>query len=178
VTDRVWRAMGLVPDNTLHDVRWGEEFDGRFVWVYEISGSVPASHLGGYEHAEGWRQHPVFFPAGGSTINGVSKPGEVVLSRVFIADGVLNVDLFRGTVVELPEEETNRRKEATNPEWPIAHVVLHDVSRDQFMARHKANHAQLVYAPDAETADRALLAKAAMFDALGVRVHLIGAVNV
>jgi hypothetical protein len=178
ITDRVWRAMGLVPDNTLHDVRWGEDFDGRFVWVYEISGSVPASHLGGYEHAEGWRQHPVFFPAGGSTINGVSKPGEVVLSRVFIADGVLNVDLFRGTVVELPEEETTRRKEATNPEWPIAHVVLHDVSRDQFMARHKANHAQLVYAPDAETADRALLAKAAMFDALGVRVHLVGAVSV
>ncbi len=178
ITDRVWRAMGLVPDNTLHDVRWGEDFDGRFVWVYEISGSVPASHLGGYEHAEGWRQHPVFFPAGGSTINGVSKPGEVVLSRVFIADGVLNVDLFRGTVVELPQEETTRRKEATNPEWPIAHVVLHDVTRDQFMARHKANHAQLVYAPDAETADKALLAKAAMFDALGVRVHLVGAVNV
>jgi hypothetical protein len=47
VTDRVWRAMGLLPDNTLHDVRWGEEFDGEFVWVYEISGSVPASHLGG-----------------------------------------------------------------------------------------------------------------------------------
>jgi L-fucose isomerase, C-terminal domain len=178
ITDRVWRAMGLIPDNTLHDVRWGEDFDGRFVWVYEISGSVPASHLGGYEHAEGWRQHPVFFPAGGSTINGVSKPGEVVLSRVFIADGVLNVDLFRGTVVELPEEETNRRKAATNPEWPIAHVVLHDVTRDQFMARHKANHAQLVYAPDGETADRALLAKAAMFDALGVRVHLVGDVAI
>ena len=177
ITDRVWRAMGLVPDNTLHDVRWGEEFDGRFVWVYEISGSVPASHLGGYDHAEGWRQHPVFFPAGGSTINGVSQPGELVLSRVYIADGVLNVDLFRGTVVELPEEETTRRKEATNPEWPIAHVVLHDVTRDQFMARHKANHAQLVYAPDAGTADRALIAKAAMFDALGVRVHLVGAVN-
>ena len=33
VTDRVWRAMGLVPDNTLHDVRWGEDYDGRFVWV-------------------------------------------------------------------------------------------------------------------------------------------------
>ncbi|PJJ72651.1 L-fucose isomerase-like protein [Diaminobutyricimonas aerilata] len=174
VTDRVWRAMGLVPDNTLHDVRWGEEFDGRFVWVYEISGSVPASHLGGYEHAEGWRQGPVFFPAGGSTINGVSKPGEVVLSRVFIADGVLQADVFRASVVELPEEETRRRKEATNPEWPIAHVVLHGVTRDQFMARHKANHAQLVYAPDAETADRGLLAKAAMLDRLGVRVNLVG----
>ncbi|WP_297951569.1 fucose isomerase [uncultured Microbacterium sp.] len=174
ITDRVWRAMGLVPDNTLHDVRWGEDFDGRFVWVYEISGSVPGSHLGGWDKAEGWRQDAVFFPAGGSTVNGVSRPGEVVLSRVFIADGVLQADLFRGTVVELPEEETRRRKEATNPEWPIAHVVLHGIERDQFMARHKANHVQLVYAPDADTADKALVAKAAMFDRIGIRVNLTG----
>lgn len=174
VTDRVWRAMGLVPDNTLHDVRWGEQYGEDFVWVYEISGSVPASHLGGWDKAEGWRQGHVFFPAGGSTINGVSKPGEVVLSRVFIAEGVLQADIFRASVIELPAGETQRRKDATNPEWPIAHVVLHGVSRDQFMARHKANHAQLVYAPDAETADKALAAKAAMFDRMGIRVNLVG----
>ncbi|GAB1817709.1 hypothetical protein [Herbidospora sp. RD11066] len=177
VTDRVWRAMGLLPDNTLHDVRWGDDHDGQFVWVYEISGSVPGSHLGGWDKAEGWRQGPVFFPAGGATINGVSQPGEVVLSRVFLADGVLQADVFRATVIELPEEETARRKNATNPEWPIAHVVLHDVSRDQFMARHKANHVQLVYAPDAETADRALVAKAAMFDRIGIQVNLVGRVR-
>lgn len=174
VTDRVWTAMGLIPDNTLHDVRWGEEYDGEFVWVYEISGSVPASHLGGWGNAEGWRQGHVFFPAGGATINGVSRPGEVVLSRVFIADGILQADIFRGTVVALPGEETERRKNATNPEWPIAHVVLHGVTRDQFMARHKANHVQTVYAPDAETADKALIAKAAMLDRMGVKVNLIG----
>lgn len=178
VTDRVWRAMGLVPDNTLHDVRWGEEFDGQFVWVYEISGSVPASHLGGWQNAEGWRQGHVFFPAGGATINGVSKPGELVLSRVFIADGILQADIFRASVVELPAEETQRRKDATNPEWPIAHVVLHGVSRDQFMARHKANHSQMVYAPDADTADKALIAKAAMFAGMGIKVNLVGDVTV
>ena len=177
VTDRVWTAMGLIPDNTLHDVRWGEDFDGQFVWVYEISGSVPASHLGGWDKAEGWRQGHVFFPAGGATINGVSKPGEIVLSRIFIADGILQADLFRASVVELPAEETQRRKNATNPEWPIAHVVLHDISRDQFMARHKANHAQMVYAPDAETADRALIAKAALLDRIGIKVNLVGTVN-
>lgn len=178
VTDRVWRAMGLVPDNTLHDVRWGEEYDGDFVWVYEISGSVPASHLGGWHNAEGWRQGHVFFPAGGATINGVSIPGELVLSRIYIAEGVLQADLFRGSVVELPADETRRRKEATNPEWPIAHVVLHGQSRDQFMARHKANHVQVVYAPDAETADKALIAKAAMLDGMGIHVHLVGDVTV
>ena len=175
VTNRIWTAMGMDPATTLHDVRWGEEFDGQYVWVYEISGSVPPSHfVNGYADAEGWRQGPEFFPAGGSTINGVSKPGEIVWSRVYIQDQALHVDIGRGSVVELPEEETRRRKEATNPEWPIAHVVLHGVTRDQFMARHKANHAQLVYADDADAADRALTAKAALFERLGVRVHLCG----
>ncbi|MEQ6898162.1 fucose isomerase [Microbacterium sp. KR10-403] len=177
VTNRVWTAMGLNPDTTLHDVRWGEDYDGEFVWVYEISGSVPASHLGGWDKAVGNRQGHVFFPAGGATINGVSKPGEVVLSRIYIADGALHADLFRGSVVELPAEESQRRKDLTNPEWPIASVVLHGQSRDQFMARHKANHAQLVYAPDAETADKALAAKAAMLDGMGITVHLCGEVK-
>jgi hypothetical protein len=58
------------------------------------------------------------------------------------------------------------------------HAVLHGVSRDQFMARHRANHLNVAYAPDADTAERALLAKAALFQALGVRVHLCGAVAV
>ncbi|UFU05895.1 fucose isomerase [Ruania halotolerans] len=175
VTNRIWTAMGLDPATTLHDVRWGEEYDGQFVWVFEISGSVPPSHFeNGYADAEGWRQGPVFFPAGGSTINGISKPGEIVWSRVYIAEGQLQVDMGRASVISLPEEETRRRKEATNPEWPIMHAVLHGVSRDQFMARHKANHLNVVYAPDAQTADRALTAKAALFDALGVPVHLCG----
>jgi hypothetical protein len=49
VTNRVWTAMGLDPATTLHDVRWGADYDGQFVWVFEISGSVPASHNGGYD---------------------------------------------------------------------------------------------------------------------------------
>ncbi|WP_277209134.1 fucose isomerase [Isoptericola croceus] len=175
VTNRIWTAMGLDPATTLHDVRWGAEYGGQFVWVFEISGSVPPSHLeGGYRGAEGWRQNPVFFPAGGSTINGVSKAGEIVWSRVYIADGTLQVDLGRASVVALPDHETRRRKEATNPEWPIMHAVLHGVTRDQFMARHKANHLNVAYAPDDETADRALTTKAACFAALGMPVHLCG----
>jgi len=46
------------------------------------------------------------------------------------------------------------------------------------MARHKANHIQVVYAPSADVADKALAAKAAMFDAMGVRVHLCGKVAI
>jgi hypothetical protein len=178
VTNRIWNAMGFDPATTLHDVRWGEEFDGEFVWVFEISGSVPASHNGGYEKSYSMRQPPMFFPLGGGTLSGVSKPGEIVWSRVFVMDGRLHVDLGRGTVRELPAEETQRRLDATDPQWPIMHAVLHGVSRDQLMARHKANHAQVAYAPDAEAADRALLAKAALFAELGLEVHLCGDVAV
>ncbi len=175
ITNRVWTAMGLDPATTLHDVRWGEEFDGQFVWTWEISGSVPASHLeGGYAGAVGWRQNPVYFPLGGSTIKGVAKAGAVVWSRVYIAGHRLHADLGRATAVALPEQETERRWQATNPEWPIMHAVLHGISRDQFMARHKANHLNVAYAPDDESADRALLVKAAMFKALGIDVHLCG----
>ncbi|MEB8338907.1 fucose isomerase [Streptomyces endophyticus] len=177
-TNRVWTAMGLDPATTLHDIRWGEEYDGRFVWVFEISGSVPASHHGGYDKSYSKRQPPMFFPLGGGTLSGVSKPGEIVWSRVFIMDGVLHVDLGRASVVELPEEETRRRLDATTPEWPIMHAVLHGVTRDQFMARHKANHLNVAYAPDADTAGKALRAKATMFRELGLRVHLCGDVSV
>ncbi|MFC9561244.1 fucose isomerase [Agromyces sp. NPDC056965] len=178
VTNRIWNAMGFDPANTLHDIRWGEDYDGEFVWVFEISGSVPASHNGGYDRSYSMRQPPMFFPLGGGTLSGVSKPGEIVWSRVFVMDGRLHVDLGRGSVRELPPEETQRRLDATDPQWPIMHAVLHGVSRDQLMARHKANHAQVAYAPDAAAADRALLAKAALFAELGLDVHLCGDVAI
>ena len=177
VTNRIWTAMGLDPSTTLHDIRWGEEYDGQYVWVFEISGSVPASHNGGYDKSWSMRQPPMYFPLGGGTLSGVSKPGEIVWSRVFIMDGALHVDLGRGTVVELPVEETQRRLDATTPQWPIMHAVLHGVGRDQLMARHKANHVNVVYAPDEATADAALTVKAAMFAELGVQVHLCGDVS-
>jgi hypothetical protein len=178
VTNRIWNAMGLDPATTLHDIRWGEEYQKEFVWVLEISGSVPASHNGGYSKSYSMRQPAMFFPLGGGTLSGISKPGEIVWSRVFIMDHVLHVDLGRGTVVELPAEETQRRLNLTNPEWPIMHAVLHGVSRDQLMARHRANHLNVVYTPDADTANKALVAKAALFAELGVQVHLCGEVDV
>jgi L-fucose isomerase-like protein len=150
----------------------------QFVWVFEISGSVPASHHGGYDKSYSMRQPPMYFPLGGGTLSGVSKPGEIVWSRVFIMDGELHADLGRATAVELPADETQRRLDATTPQWPIMHAVLHGIDRDQFMARHKANHLNVAYATDADSADRALTAKAATFAALGVHVHLCGDVSV
>jgi hypothetical protein len=182
ITNRLWTGMGFDPATTLHDVRYGEHYKGNgvndFVWVFEISGSVPASQLiGGYAGAVGERQAPMYFRLGGSTLKGVCKPGEIVWSRVFIMDGKLHVDMGRATVVGLPKEETERRWQITTPQWPIMHAVLHGVTRDQFMARHKANHVNVAYAPSAEMADKALAAKAAMMDELGFLVHICGDVR-
>ena len=179
VTNKVWTAMQLDPASTLHDVRWGERYTGNgiddFVWVFQISGAVPASHIaGGYAKAVSERQPAMYFHLGGGTLKGICKPGAVVWSRVFVEAGRVHVDMGRATAVELPAEETERRWQATTPQWPIMHVILHGVSRDQFMARHHANHLNVAYAPDDETADRALAAKAAMFAELGVQVHLCG----
>ncbi len=179
ITRRVWQAMGLDAATTLHDIRWGEHFSGGglddFVWVFEISGAVPPAHIeGGYAGAESVRQPAMYFPLGGGTVKGVSKPGEIVWSRIYVMDGQLHADMGRGRAVRLPDEEVERRWRATNAEWPMMNTILYGVSRDQMMARHKANHINVVYAPDAATAQKALWAKAAMLHALGIRVHLCG----
>ncbi len=136
ITNRVWTAMGLNPSTTLHDVRWGDPWGDDFVWVMKISGSVPPSHLrGGYEGVTSERQAGMYFRLGGGTIKGVSKPGPVVYSRVFLLDGKLQVDIGLGEAIELPDEETQRRWNATSGNWPIMHLVMPGVSRDQFMAR-------------------------------------------
>jgi hypothetical protein len=177
ITNRVLTAMGLDPATTLHDVRWGEEYKGEFVWVFQISGAVPASHLAGeYKGARSERQPPMYFRLGGGTLKGVCKPGDVVWSRVFTQGGKLHVDMGRATAIALPAEETERRLKSVTPQWPIMHTLLHGISRDQFMARHPANHVNVAYAESAEGADKVLAAKAAMMAELGLEVHLCGKV--
>jgi hypothetical protein len=179
VTNRVMTAMHLDPATTLHDVRWGEHYKGGaiddFVWLFQISGAVPPSHIaGGYKKAISERQSPMYFRLGGGTLKGICKAGEVVWSRVFVENNALHVDMGRATAVELPVEETERRWSLTSREWPIMHLVLHGITQQQFMARHRANHANVVYAPSAIEADKALAAKASMFVELGLQVHLCG----
>jgi hypothetical protein len=178
VTNRVWTDLGIPPETTLHDMRYGEEYEveGRreFVWVFEISGAVPPEHLGGYAAAVSERQPPMYFRLGGGTIKGVSKPGEIVWSRVYIESGKLKVDLGRGRAVALPPDETERRWKMTTTQWPVMHAITYGVNRDQMMAQHKSNHIQVAYAPDAALANHALAAKAAMFRELGVEVNICG----
>ena len=179
MTYRVHGAMGQPVENTLHDLRWGDlDASGTvpdYVWVFLISGSAPPAHFtGGWAGASSERQPPMYFRLGGGTLKGVSKPGEIVWSRVYVDDGELRMDLGRAGVVSLPEAETRRRWDATTPQWPIMHAVTYGVTRDQMMARHKANHVHVAYAHSAGEADRAMFAKAAMAEAMGMKVALCG----
>jgi len=179
MTYRVHKALRQPVENTLHDVRWGDwDRSGttdEYVWVLEISGSVPPSHLtDGYAGAVSERQPGMYFRLGGGTIKGISKPGEVVWSRIYLTGDKLNMDLGRGKAIELPERENLRRWNATTPQWPMMHLVMYGVTRDQFMAKHKANHIQVAYGTSTPRADAAMLAKAAMADAMGMTVNLCG----
>jgi hypothetical protein len=175
ITNRVWTALGFEPENTLHDVRYGEDYEGQFIWVFEISGAVPPNHFAdGYAGAISERQPPMYFRVGGGTVKGISKPGEIVWSRIFVDNGKLKADIGRAGVVTLPLEETQRRWKSTTPQWPIMHAVTYGITRDQMMGRHKANHIQVAYAPDADGANKALAAKAAMFRELGIDVSVCG----
>ena len=94
------------------------------------------------------------FPKGGGSIKGESKPGEIVWSQVYVQNGILHIDIGRGIVLGLPSEGMQFRWKSITQQWPIVMAVLHGVSRNQLMARHKANHIQVVYASSAELADR------------------------
>jgi hypothetical protein len=178
VTYQLWRALGLAPENTLHDLRWGAPWRGQYVWVLLISGAAPPAHfVGGWRGASSERQPPVYFRLGGGTLKGISKPGHIVWSRVFVAGGRLHCDIGTARVLALPEKETLRRWRETTPQWPIMHAVFNGVSRDQMMARHKSNHIQVVYAPGEIQAHRAARIKAAAMAELGLEVHLCGDVQ-
>lgn len=186
VTYRLWTELGFEPENTLHDLRWGRRYVGKsgkrrldaYVWVFLISGAAPPAHFTkGFRGTVSERQPPMYFRLGGGTVKGVSKPGWIVWSRVFVEDGRLKFDTGIGEVVELPEAETAERWRLTTPQWPIMHVVLQGVDREQMMARHKSNHIQVAYAPTRAAAVRGLAAKAAAMRELGLEVAVCGDVR-
>ncbi|MGF1633160.1 MAG: fucose isomerase [Phycisphaerae bacterium] len=190
VTYHLWKKLGYPPENTLHDLRWGRAYSGPgrdgegnettidgYVWVFLISGGAPPAHFeGGWAGTHSYRQPPMYFRLGGGTCAGVSHPGHLVWSRVFIEDGRLKFDTGTGKVVALPEAETQDRLDQTTPVWPIMHATLDGVTRDQMMARHKSNHIQCVYAPTAADAKKAMYAKAAAMRELGLEVAVCGEV--
>jgi len=179
LTYHLWKELGMPGETTLHDIRWGAHYKGEgiddFVWLFLISGAAPPAHfIDGYRGAASDRQPAMYFRLGGGSLKGISKPGSLVWSRIYIMDNALHCDLGVGEAVFLPEEETQKRWQETTPQWPIMHAVLYGITRDQMMGRHKANHIQVAYAPDAAGAQKALAVKAAFLREAGLEVSVCG----
>jgi hypothetical protein len=160
-------TRGMPPETTLHDVRWGDWWEGRFVWVFEISGGAPPAHWDGWRKTHVHRQPPMYFPMGGGTCSGESKPGAITWARFYERFGETGMDMGTGEVVALPESESLRRRNATTAEWPVANVYIPGYGRDQLMSTHRSNHITMCYG-------NILQELAAAARGLGIPVNVIG----
>jgi len=141
----IYQRKGLPPETTLHDVRWGRKYDGKFVWVFEISGAAPPAHFGGWQNTKVYRQPKGYFPMGGGSCSGISKPGVITWSRFYESFGEIGMDCGTGEVLAMPEAEVNDRLQRTTPEWPIANAHIPGYDPEQLMATHMSNHIVIGY---------------------------------
>jgi L-fucose isomerase-like protein len=145
---RLLRDKGLHQAVMFHDVRWGAEHEGRFLWVLLNSGSCGAyafnhdpSTLRG---AHSYRQPALYFPTPGGTFAGESLPGAITWARAYIKDDVLWMDVGKGEVVKLPPRTRDEWWNGTTREWPFMAADL-GVGRDTLMAHYQSNHVAVAY---------------------------------
>ncbi|MCP4754504.1 MAG: signal transduction protein [Proteobacteria bacterium] len=175
---RLLQTLGLPSETTLHDVRWGSEYQGTFYWDFLISGSVPFEHLkGGIAGAIGCRQSPMYFAKGGSTIAGQCKRGRFVWARAHYEGLRAHMHIGTGRAFELPQEEFQRRLDATTDVWPLMNVTLDGVGRDDLMAGHQSNHVTVAYVPE-EHLKTVVRAFACMALTQNMTVHLAGTAEI
>jgi L-fucose isomerase-like protein len=145
---RILKAKGLHQGVFFHDVRWGGEWNRRFIWVLLNSGSSGAY---AFNHdpktlrgVHSYRQPSLYFPTPGGTFAGESLPGKITWARSYIRDGDLWMDIGRGEVVALPEELRDKWWNGTTREWPFMAADL-GMSRDTLMAHYLSNHIAVAY---------------------------------
>ena len=145
---RLLKARGLPQGVIFHDVRWGGEHEGRFLWVLLNSGSCSAY---AFNHdpdtlkgVHSYRQPSGYFPVPGGTFAGESLPGEITWSRAYLKDGELWMDVGRGEVVTLPEAKRDEWWHGTTREWPLMTAYL-GICRDTIMAHYLSNHIAVAY---------------------------------
>ena len=85
-----------------------------------------------------------YFPAGGAAVRHFAAPGEMTFARLTRKDGKYRMIILKGEVVDLPEEEMERRAEQVQIEWPHAYVRF-KASVDDFLKHYPCNHTHGVY---------------------------------
>jgi L-fucose isomerase-like protein len=145
---RLCKAKGLHGSVQFHDVRWGGEHEGRFVWVLLNSGSCGAYAFNHdpdtLEGVHSYRQPSLYFPVPGGTFAGESLPGGMTWARCYLKDDVLWMDVGKGEVVKLPPAKRDAWWEGTTRQWPFMAADL-GVKRDTIMAHYLSNHVAVAY---------------------------------
>jgi L-fucose isomerase-like protein len=145
---RLLKARGLHQAVMFHDVRWGAEHDGRFLWVLLNSGSCGAY---AFNHdpdtlrgAHTYRQPSLYFPTPGGTFAGESLPGKMTWARAYIRGGALWMDIGKGEVVKLPPATRDAWWNGTTRQWPFMAADM-GIGRDTLMAHYLSNHVAVAY---------------------------------
>ncbi len=146
---RILEAKGLPGAVMFHDLRWGAEHDGRFLWVLLNSGSCSAyafNHdVNSLAGVHSYRQPAGYFPVPGGTFAGVSLPGAITWARVWLdGAGRLVLDVGRGESVELPEKVRESWWRGTTRQWPFMAADL-GCSMQTIMAHYMSNHIAVAY---------------------------------
>jgi L-fucose isomerase-like protein len=145
---RLLKEKGLHPAVMFHDVRWGGEHDGRWLWVLLNSGSCGAYAFnhdpGSLQGVHSYRQPAGYFPVPGGTFAGESLPGALTWARSYIQDGVLWMDVGRGECVKLPPEVRDAWWNGTTRQWPFMAADLF-CSAETVMAHYMSNHIAVAY---------------------------------
>ena len=145
---RLLKAKGLHPATIFHDLRWGKEIDGRFIWILNNSGSAAGYSFNhtpdSLEGIHSYRQPKGYFPFAGGTFTGASKPGKITWSRAYIKDDELWMDIGKGEVVALSDEKQEELWSSVTREWPFMAADL-SASRDTIMAHFMSNHIAVAY---------------------------------
>ncbi len=165
---RLLQKKGLHQAVMFHDVRWGAEHDGRFLWVLLNSGSCGAY---AFNHdpdtltgVHSYRQPAAYFPISGGTFAGESLPGRITWARAYIRNDVLWMDVGRGEVVRLPADTREAWWRGTTRQWPFMAADL-GVGRDTIMAHYLSNHIAVAYGDIFEET-------IAASEALGIKVRV------
>lgn len=145
---RLLKKKGLHQAVMFHDVRWGAEHEGRFLWVLLNSGSCGAYAFNhdpdSLRGVHSYRQPALYFPTPGGTFAGESLPGAMTWARAYVREDVLWMDIGRGEVVKLPELVRDAWWRGTTRQWPFMAADM-GIGRDTLMAHYLSNHVAVAY---------------------------------
>ncbi len=146
---RLLETKGLPGTVMFHDVRWGAEHQGRWLWVLLNSGSCGSfafNHdITSLKGVHSYRQPAGYFPVPGGTFAGVSLPGPLTWARAWIdREGGLVMEIGRGESVALPDDVREAWWCGTTRQWPFMAADL-GCSMETVMAHYMSNHIAVAY---------------------------------